>query len=374
MPLLALVACHSDSDPEPTPSPVTSVASRTVLVYIEAKNNLGDYTDAANISQMLQAAQAGDLGDGRLIVFHSPKSSTAATTIKEITPEGIDTLYVYPEAPSAITVETMRDAWSRTKALAPAKEYGMVLWSHATGWWQDGISDADDTQMGRAAHYSYGRENSKTMNVTALASALEDQGLKFIYFDCCYMGNVETLYQMRHCADYFFASATEVPFDGMPYSASLKYLFADDLDLAQLAQTNMEYYAKKGMANQVTSAVVKASELDRLAELTAQVYAAYGPYWPDGYQPQCLGLSSYKSFFYDLGHFIEAKCLDEDLKAQWQEALNRAVLHTTSSSTVWGSYALNDFCGLSTYILTDDSDADNYKYYTLGWYADVVRQ
>lgn len=375
LPLLAVVSCHSDEPADkPTPEPVEEVTPRTVLVYIEAKNNLGYSTDQLNIDQMLQAAQNGDLGKGRLILFHSP--NTGATTIKEVTATGIDTLYIYDTAPSAITVETMRNVVEKVKDLAPAKEYGLVLWSHAWGWLQDGITDDDDTNYGRSgALYSYGSEKGKRMNVTALASALEGQDLKFIYFDCCFMGNVETLYELRDVSEYFVASAAETPFDGMPYHLNMKYFFKDDLDLAGAAQSTYNYYAEQ-YANKtgycpVTIAVVNAAGLDPLAAATREIYQSAESLYPSGYKPQLFS-SSY-DYFNDFEHYIKALCTDEAMLSKWEEALGKTVEYKAALPYIRGEIEIKSFCGLSTFILKNDSYATVKNYNTLSWYSDVIK-
>ena len=45
-----------------------------------------------------------------------------------------DTLMVYPEGTYAATAETVRDVLEYVKENFPAKGYGMLLSSHATGW------------------------------------------------------------------------------------------------------------------------------------------------------------------------------------------------------------------------------------------------
>lgn len=372
LPLMGVVACGSshNDDPTPNPEPEDETTPRTVLVYMEAKNNLGYSVDALNLRQMQEAAALGDLGKGRLLVFHSPNSGE--TTIKEITATGIDTLYIYQEAPSAVTIDCMRDAWAKVKEYAPAKEYGMVLWSHATGWLQDGIADS---QSGTTL-YSYGSEKGSKMNITSLAKALSGQDLKFIYFDCCYMGNIETLYELRNCSEYFVASATEVPFNGMPYDLNLKYLFADPLDLAGAAQSTFDYYSEQyGTTTTncpVTDAVIKAGAIDKLAQLTHEVYLQADTLYPEGYSPQIYSVD-YKTYYNDLEHYVKAICTDSALLEDWEAALADVVEYKVAWPWIWGEAEITDYCGLSTYIIKDSGYIYTRNYNTLSWYTDVVK-
>ena len=87
--LLLHTAC--DDSPEPVGS---ATVNRTVLVYMVASNNLGTGRfDMADIAEMQQAAEAGDITDGRLLVYHVPPSGDPV--LKEVTASGIDTLAVY---------------------------------------------------------------------------------------------------------------------------------------------------------------------------------------------------------------------------------------------------------------------------------------
>lgn len=122
-----MTACGSD---EPTPDPgidppEPSVASRTVLVYMVATNNMGTGKyDELDINEMLEAAANGDFNDGRLIVYHAPYRS--APVLKEITKEGIDTLKIYDEDAVSVKISQMRTVIEDTKELAPADDYGLV--------------------------------------------------------------------------------------------------------------------------------------------------------------------------------------------------------------------------------------------------------
>ena len=68
-------SCDSD-EPEVPAGPEDPTTGRTVLVYmLSASNGLGatppyDY-DMQDIREMCDAAAAGDITDGRLLVFHS---------------------------------------------------------------------------------------------------------------------------------------------------------------------------------------------------------------------------------------------------------------------------------------------------------------
>ena len=151
--LLAILAGCSGDEPAPGPEPAPG-SPRTLLVYMIANNNLGypyewAQYDLRDIAEMEQAAAAGALGDSRLIVFRHAYIAPGKSEMKllEVTRSGTRELLAYSGLPSSASEETMRRVIADTKAIAPADSYGLVLWSHASGWLNTGI----DTPSGGAA-------------------------------------------------------------------------------------------------------------------------------------------------------------------------------------------------------------------------------
>lgn len=358
------------------PTPIEPVepakASRTILVYMVATNNLGTGGfDDSDLREMAKAAEAGDLGDGRLVVYHA---SSKGVVLKEITAEGTDTLKVYDDGQVSVTIDRMREVINDTKELAPAKDYGMVLWSHASGWLQDGIVEESVPLR------SFGQDgsvNSKKMNISSLAEATKDAELSFIYFDCCYMGSVEVAYEMRHSAPYMVMSPAEIPANGMPYDLNLKYLLntemtVEDALVAAATSTFNSYndvFVKGDCPN--TMAVIKTEGLDKLAEMTRQIYArATFTRAPEtDYQKFSR---QYTRYYYDYGQYVESLCTDEPLLGKWQEAMSGTVRYAAASPWIWSSYRVEHYSGLSTYILDNETSGAEKDYNTLQWYKDVA--
>ncbi|MDE6369646.1 MAG: hypothetical protein K2K94_10465, partial [Muribaculaceae bacterium] len=175
---------HDDNDePELPVEPETPLPGRTVLVYMLASSNgLGasspnDY-DMQDFNEMREAAAAGDITDGRLLVFHS--ASNGNQVLKEITQDGrVDTLKIYDSTIRPQTAQRMSEVLDDMKAWAPASDYGLILWGHGTGWIEDGIAEETASTY---QTYSYGSEqnNKWKMNVTSLARVLEGRDFSFI--------------------------------------------------------------------------------------------------------------------------------------------------------------------------------------------------
>lgn len=369
-----LSACHHD-EPTPEPEPGTNkpaVASRTVLVYMVASNDMGTGKyDDKDLNEMMEAAVNGDLNDGRLIVYHVPYHS--APVLKEITKDGVDTLKIYEEDVVSVKISQMRTVIEDTKDLAPADDYGLVLWSHGLGWLQDGIADVDDTQIENGMLRSFGRDYGNKMNITALESALDGQGFSFIYFDCCYMGSVEVVYQLRNCASVLVAGPTEDPIDGMPYNLTMKHFFTKDADMVAAAKANFDFhmgsYVKASCP--VSMVVVNTDGLEKLARITGDIYAVAETPMPEGYSPQQFSATR-TCYYFDLQDYVKAVCHDSALLADWQEAFDEVIEYEAHSPWIWGQIEMSRCGGLSTYILKDRESITIKGYNELKWFEDVA--
>ncbi|MCD8387572.1 MAG: clostripain-related cysteine peptidase [Bacteroidales bacterium] len=376
--LPVLAACGSSND-EPTiePTPDPDPTPRTVLVYMVAGSSSlgGSGYDTQDLNEMLTAAAEGQIGKGRLIIYHSPYATSSTNCIpvlKEVTAAGIDTLKIYPAGTSSVTEAQMSQVFADTKELAPAEDYGLVLWGHGTGWLQDGVSES----TGKT--YSYGGDFKKYMNITSLNNVIKDQGLSFVYFDCCYMGNVETLYEVRDAAPVMVGSATEVPLWGMPYDKNLKYFFSDTPDMLGAAQSTFEYnmnlYNTSSDSNAkcpVTISVVYTEGLEALARATREIYEGAESSWPSGYVPQRYTTSS-NGYYCDLEHYVQELAQSDEQYQEWRALLDLTVAYAAASPAIWTSTPINTTCGLSTYIMRTASSATTNNYNELQWYADVA--
>lgn len=371
---VVLVACGED-EPQPERPPVPT--GRTVLVYMLASNNGLGYSDPydydmQDIREMCRAAKNGDITDGRLIVFHS--ASNGRQVLKEITSSGtVDTLKIYNDALIPQSAERMSEVLDDMAALAPAGDYGLILWGHGTGWLEDGISDEASTASVRP--YSYGSENNdrRKMNITSLASQLEGRGFSFVYFDCCYMASVEVVYQMRNVAPRIVAYPTEVLAFGMPYDQNVRHFFAREPELEEAARNTFAFY--DAMSNpryrMCTVSVINTAGLDRLAAAVRAIYSNNTTGVPAGYTPQPYTTS--RPYYYcDLGGYISALNADDERRREFEAALADVVVLELATDRIWNTLAIREHSGLSTFIMNSDDDMNSKNYYRLSWFDDVA--
>lgn len=364
-----MTACGSD-EPDPVKTP-----TRTVLVYMAADNSLDSYFNAntVNLSQMEAAVAAGALGDGgRLVVFHDGAST--APELFEITQQGRVNIRSYDESESSVSEEHMRRVLADVKAAAPADEYGLVLWSHGTGWIESSTSRSGG--VGPSAQ-SFGQDlhpTSKEMKVTTLASALEGWNFEFIYFDCCFMATVEVAYELRHATPWIIASATELPVEGMPYGVNIPAMFAPELDLKQIAANTLAYYLSgEASYEYCTISLISTEALPALADATRAIMATGALPEPTYRAMPFFRSGGANSHTYDMGHYISALPVSAQLLEAWKSAYEKTLPYFGATRTAYG-LDMTGFTGLGCYIVRSEADASLLGYRNQSWWKDVVSQ
>ena len=362
--LLFIAAATSSCGEKNEPAPPPAEVERTVLVYMVAHNNLGQRGwDAADISEMRTAASAGGLHGGRLLVMH--QNSEGNSVLKEINSRGeVDTLFVYGADGTSVSIARMRRVFDDMRRLAPARHYGLVLWSHGTGWLQNGISDPDDTRR-----RAFGLDGAGQMNVTALSRAVEGQNFDFIYFDCCHMASVEVAYEMRHATPLIIGSVAELPNPGMPYDENIPLLMQGKATDAA-ANTFRSYDELHGSSRTCTMSAIATAGLDRLAAATRALYATAAPL-PAGTMPQHFERTS-RCRLYDLLHYAELIGTDAAAMDEFRAALADVVLYQAATPFIFNDITVSRHSGLSTFVVKDADDMNERGYSSLKWASDVA--
>ena len=205
---VATVSCGSSKD-----EPEGPTNEHTVIVYMAACNSLGSGGyDRQDLIEM-QEAVANNTLHGQVLVYRGDIDGNAK--LYRMTAEGPKPLRDYAsDGLSSVHSERMINVLKDARTLAPARSYGLVLWSHGNGWLQTGIEDNNNEFQPTA----WGEDRGRVMNITTLRRVLEQVGTwAYIYFDCCFMASVEVVYELRNTAPYIIGSATELLLTGMPY-------------------------------------------------------------------------------------------------------------------------------------------------------------
>ncbi len=258
--------------------------------------------------------------------------------------------------------------------LAPADDYGMVLWSHGTGWIHDGMESTPLHQR------SFGLEHGYTMNTSTLAEVISAAKVdfSFLYFDCCHMMSIETLYELRNAVPLIAGSATELPSPGMPYDLNVRYFFAKpSVDLIGAAESTFNYYdAMFGQDRTCTMSVVETAGIARLAQISRTIFEACGGGIPEGYSPQRFMYTSVAScHYFDFLDYMHALCEAagrQDLAGTFDSSFSDVVTYSAATPKLWNALDLDRHNGISTYILSNAESSLTGNYNQLSWFDDVA--
>ena len=247
----ALCSCCHDDDNE------DKVARKTVFVYMAAENNLASYADD-DLMEMKEGSKSLAKDQNLVVYVDRAGSSTTPYLARIYNGELVDTLFM----PEGLTADptVLRRTIAKAKELYPAKSYGLMVWGHASGWLiseSDSISPASSRAYGGSTgnNSSYG-SGKYWMNIPeraeAIAGAMGNDKLQFIFGDCCSFACLEVAYELRNVTDYVIGSPAEVPDMGAPFELSVPDMFVDSNDYSQLIDNYYNYYIAIIIAPQVT--------------------------------------------------------------------------------------------------------------------------
>lgn len=370
--VIGLNSCKSDE-----PKPVEKV-QRTVLVYMIASNSLGSNGFADADFAEMAAGISNKPSNSRWIVYYASPVKTEDAVLFELTAEGRKQLNTYTQGESA-TSSRMSKVIDDMKQFAPADNYGLILWSHASGWQQDGIDEYGTRSNDNLIQpMSFGVDFDKRMNVTNLAKALAGKGIDYVYFDACYMGTVEVAYELRNAVKYIVGSPAETPAPGMPYDQNLPLLLRGNKDdLIQAATNTFDYYNSKQLLDErsCTISVIDTDGLDELASATREIYKLTPLPHPGSKVTNYRG-NTRQGYAIDFAEYVRALA-DEDnlteLRSKFDLAMSKTVLYCNATEKMWNKYPLYSSNGLSTYVFNYAKDFDDNGYPQLKWAQDVVK-
>ena len=341
---------------------------KTVLLYMVANNNLS--YDAENSISRLQNGYI-PAEEGNLLVYkHCAGMDPVLLHIKKGEQGTVvaDTAYRFPPRVSA-TKSALTQALNVTQALFPADSYGLILWSHGTGWippLASSSSAAQEQRSGSCPERTFGLDGKVELEIRDLAQAIPYK-LSFMLMDACFMGGIETAYEVKDSVDYYIGSPAEILTESFPYHKIMQHIFKSTPDYAAVCKEYYDYYnAKSGAERSATVALMDCSKLAEVAEVAKRVFDQYGESIASLdlslLQPYFRGSSS--KYFYDLKDLVDA-IADASLSAEFAAALERAVPYK-ASTPYFIELPIRSFCGVSTYVPGNPADtklADYYKQY-----------
>lgn len=361
----ALFSCSKSGDDHP--------ADRTVLVYIAGANDLNIYANQ-NLQAMVKGLESVR-SHNNLIVYFDNGSGTPR--LLRVTKDGTQTIKEYPGVNST-TAANLGSVISDVLENFPSVSYGLILWSHATGWIPKGFPLAVKTLALGAAAYpptrTFGNQSFNSQNyqieIPDMASAIPSGVFDFLVTDACLMGGVETVYALRTKAAYIVTYPSEVIADGLPYEQITPDLVSSkpaETVCRSISAKFFNYYNEQnGLYRSASVALVKTSHMDELLSAVRAVVK-------DNAAVASLPLGNIqhydrytKPFMYDLDDFIKQVATMEQYNT-FRTALDKTILYQ-AHTPYFVDLPLVRCCGLSAYIPSDTYAQYNSYYYNTDWY------
>ncbi len=349
---------------------VDSVNKQTILVFLpwsgSSSNNSGLYHEFLNNLSDIKSGIIANKGlkNTRVLVFltKSIESGKAESylyemqynsTTKEVDDIVLDTF----EGNSFTTTEGITQIMNEMKEKAEALNYAMIVGGHGCGWtskedWQDYPNNAKPHRMTRFFG-SVSDIDDFGIDVSTLAKGIEDSGIKmqYILFDACYMGNVETAYQLRNSTNYLIASTSEILANGMPYSSIWSYLNTATPGYASIVTGFNTFYSSNTYPYGAL-ATIDCRQTEKLASIMKEINKKYTI--TDEKLAGVQKLDGFKStIFYDLGNYVDSLVPTGYLKEQFQSQLKLTVKSAKSTDELLSdlysqsTFEVKDFSGLT---------------------------
>lgn len=332
---LCLTACQKDDDPTPSPDDELKT-NRTVIMYMSGENDLSSFVslDTAEIKR-----GCADLKTNQHFIAFIDKAENIKPSIWEFKGGESKLIRQFDQDFYNSDPRIMKEVLEWIVSKYPAKSYGLVLWGHASAWYNrsDSISPSSDIiyYQGRRAYGRDTGDNSasatggKVINIPTLASTLTSLSFKFdfIFCDCCNMGNVESAYELRKAAKYMIASPAEIPGEGAPYDKIVPCFFSSKADNYNEAVDI--YFRDTG--NSLPLAVIQLDQMQQLADATATILQTINPTKDAELQLDSLiyydgKRTSNVRLLYDMKDFMLANTAPANYGI-WETALNKAVIY-----------------------------------------------
>lgn len=324
-----------------------------------------------------------------------------------------DTLVTYPVTSIGASAATLADVLGETARRFPAKGYGLLFSSHATGWLPigyysdpkqydreyDNMMHSSRTQrdgswsrhaempervpyiapeyapgspavksVGQDIVSENGQEMAYEMDLKDFADAIP-MHLDYILFDCCLMGCVEVAYELKDKCDRIIFSPTEVLAQGFAYNTmSQRLLGGTSPDLLGVCRDYFaKYDAMSGDYRSATITCVDCTGIGPLADACREIFNTHRDRLDllDGDGIQQYFRYDYH-WFYDLRDIAVQAGADEEELAGLDEALDGCILYKDATEEFIG-IPIERYSGFSMYLPGNGSGyLDNY-YRSLAW-------
>lgn len=279
--LLAVLAVGTAC--EKSESKTVDDPKRVLLVYVGADSNLSGMEKGK-----IEAIQKGWTGKStdRIIAYIDNSKEGAALYELSVPvhqqPRLIESYGKENSASPAVLGRVIGDV----TGMFPADNYGMLIFSHASGWLPNGAlqnprirSEAgndcitNDKNASKNTRYGFDSrtiiyDGNSQMELADFASAIPTGVFDYIVFETCFMAGIEVAYELRDKAEYLFVSSAEIVHPGFEpaYAKAIPRLLAGDLEaFGQCVFDAVLGYNDGDVRKSATYSIIRTAGLEQLA-------------------------------------------------------------------------------------------------------------
>ena len=397
---------------------------RVMVLYAAGCNSLSkDIKD--NIDD-LKTGFIPDKKDKRALIVVSHNAAGYLTVIPETESYVIrlyksksavvsDTLKTIPAGKFLTQPGVMKEVLGYVKESFKSEHYGMIFSSHATGWLPEGYFNNPTSGSGGSSSWTWnaprrslslpegavlyfepeheegmpltksiGQEDtyqgdtkiSYEMSQVDFASSIP-MHLDYLIFDACFMGCIETAYELRNVADKIAFSPAEVLQYGFQYKTLASHLLEGEPDLYKACKDYFDKYDTQSdqYMRSATVTLVDCTKLEGLKSICGDLFQRYrdaiAAVNPDEVQPY---FRSYHHWFYDLEDILLKAGITATEKANLESALSQCIIYKAATPTFlitnYGSgtgFSIDVYSGFSMYLPCNGSPYLDEFYKTLAW-------
>lgn len=369
---------------------IDKVNKQTILVFLPWTGGNSSIGLTEDLSKNIDSICAGikdkkGLNNTRVLVFFSNNANNSTLfdlTYNDVTKEVSRTPIKTYEGSAYNSANGFADILNEVRQNAEALNYALIIGAHGCGWscaddWINypnqaksfntqqtlsydtpfsGIQFGTDPDNPTTRFFGSVDRKENSIDLSTLVEGIKQSGIKmqYILFDVCYMGNVETAYELKDVTNYLIASSSEIIAKGIPYRSMWSYLNGTTPNYSSLVNGIVNFY-KNSNAPYCNMAAIDCRQLDALANVMKEINQKYTldttiPL--DSIQP-LDGFLPHLS--YDMAVYVDSLRPNGYLKEQFSNQLKKTVkaaAHTDCAYTALRQYPevtikIKNYCGLS---------------------------
>ena len=369
---------------------IDKVNKQTILVFLPWTGGNSSIGLTEDLSKNIDSICAGikdkkGLNNTRVLVFFSNNANNSTLfdlTYNDVTKEVSRTPIKTYEGSAYNSANGFADILNEVRQNAEALNYALIIGGHGCGWscaddWINypnqaksfntqqtlsydtpfsGIQFGTDPDNPTTRFFGSVDRKENSIDLSTLVEGIKQSGIKmqYILFDVCYMGNVETAYELKDVTNYLVASSSEIMAKGIPYRLMWSYLNGTTPNYSSLVNGIVNFY-KNSNSPYCNMAAIDCRQLDALANVMKEINQKYTldttiPL--DSIQP-LDGFLPHLS--YDMAVYVDSLRPNGYLKEQFSNQLKKTVkaaAHTDCAYTALRQYPevtikIKNYCGLS---------------------------